>query len=74
MRLSDRVRALERVVGTAPLVVLHVNGAPTPEQQAQIERSARMGQRLFVHCRSTGAAWMPGLPGTPPWENAHATA
>ena len=72
MRLSDRVLALERTVNTKPLMVVHIDGTPTPEQQSVIDRSARTGQRLFVHCRSTGAAWMPGLPGTPPWGDAHA--
>ena len=70
MRLSDRVLALERTVNTKPMMVMHVNGAPTPEQQSVIDRSARTGQRLFVYDSGTSAAWMPGC--GVPWEGHHA--
>ena len=72
MRLSDRIRALERTVNTKPLMVVHIDGAPTPEQQSVIDRSARTGQRLFVYDSGTSAAWMPGC--GVPWELSHGTA
>ena len=72
MRLSDRIRALERVVGTTPMMVLHIDGEPTAAQQSVIDRSARTGQRLFVYDNLTSAAWMPGC--GVPWELSHGTA
>ena len=72
--LERRLLALEKSTNTAPMEALRIDGAPTLEQQTTIDRSARPGRRLFVYCNSTSVAWMPGLPGTPPWEANHGTA
>lgn len=72
--LERRLLALEKSTSTAPMETMRIDGAPTPEQQAAIDHCTRTGQRLFVYCRTSSAAWAPGLPGTPPWEVNHGTA
>ncbi len=71
--LNARLETLERVINSAPMVTLQVDTAPTPEQQATIDRCTRMGRRLIVFCMPGDTAWTPGY-GLPPWELTHENA
>ena len=68
--LSARLLALEHVLNTAPMLTMEVQGMPTDEQAAQIDRCAGTGRRLVVFCEPGNTAWMPGS-GSPPWEAGH---
>ena len=71
--LDARLLALEHTLNTAPMLTMEVQGPPTDEQAAQIERCARAGRRLMVFCEPGNTAWMPGC-GSPPWEAEHGNA
>ncbi len=73
MRLIDRLTALEKSRNTAPMLTMEVDGLPTDEQAALIERCARTDRRLMVFCEPGNTAWMPGC-GVPPWKVAHGDA
>ena len=71
MKLTDRLAALERSHNTAPMLTMEVDGVPTDEQAALIDRCTKTSRRLFVFCEPGDTAWMLGN-GPPPWEVAHA--
>ena len=73
MRLIDRLTALEKSRNTAPMLTMQVDGLPTGEQAALIDRCARTDRRLIVFCMPGDSAWMPGC-GVPPWEVANGNA
>jgi hypothetical protein len=66
VRLIERLKALEQVVNTAPMLTLDVDTLPTPDQTALIERCARTGRKLIVFFNPGDTAWMPGY-GVAPW-------
>lgn len=70
--LNARLAALEKSTKTAPMMTMQVNGMPTEEQAALIERCTRTGRRLLVFYMPGDTAWMPGY-GVPPWEVNHAS-
>lgn len=71
--LNARLLALEHVINTAPMLTMEVDGLPTDDQTATIERCTRTGRRLIVFCEPGNSAWMPGY-GVPPWEVEHDNA
>ena len=73
MRLIDRLTALEKSSNTAPMVTMEIDGLPTDDQTAMIDRCARTGRRLLVFCMPGDTAWMPGY-GVPTWEVSNANA
>lgn len=73
MRLTDRLAALEKSTNTAPMLTMRVQGLPTAEQAALIDRCTRTGRRLVVFCMPGDSAWMPGC-GVAPWEVEHGNA
>ena len=73
MRLIDRLTALEKSSNTAPMLTMEVDGMPTDDQTAMIDRCARTGRRLVVFCMPGDTAWMPGY-GVPPWEVSNGNA
>ena len=73
MRLIDRLTALEKSSNTAPMLTIAINGLPTGDQTAMIDRCTRSGRRLLVFCEPGDTAWMPGC-GSPPWEANHGNA
>ena len=73
MRLIDRLTALEKSSNTAPMLTMEIDGLPTDDQTAMIDRCARTGRRLVVFYSPGDTAWMPGY-GVPPWEAQHGNA
>ena len=73
MRLIERLNALEKSSNAAPMLTMEVDGKPTDDQTATIDRCARTGRRLLVFCMPGDTAWMPGY-GVPPWEVSNANA
>ena len=73
MRLIERLKALEHLSAGGELLTREVDGLPTADQTAMIDRCARTGRRLIVFCEPGNTAWMPGY-GVPPWEVEHGNA
>ena len=73
MRLIDRLTALEKSSNTAPMLTMEIDGLPTDDQTAMINRCARTGRRLLVFCMPGDTVCMPGY-GVPPWEVEHGNA
>ncbi len=71
--LNARLLALEHVINTAPMLTMKVDGAPTPEQAAMIDRCAVTGRRLIVFYMPGDSSWLLGC-GAPPWEVEHGNA
>ena len=71
MKLTDRLAALERNNNTAPMLTMEVDGQPTDEQTAIIDRCTKNGRRLIVCSEPGNTAWILGC-GLSPWEVAHA--
>ena len=67
MRLTERLKALEKNGNSAPMLVLQVDTAPTTEQSTLIDRCTKTGRQLIVFYEPGDTAWMPGC-GVPPWE------
>ena len=73
MRLIDRLTALERISNTQPMLTMQVDGLPTAEQTAMIERCTSTGRRLIVFYDPGNTAWLAGY-GVPPWGVEHGNA
>ena len=73
MKLSERIKLLERGQSSAPLVTIEVTKAPTPEQQALIGKCIATGRQLLVFVSPGDTVWMPGC-GVAPWQAEHGKA
>jgi hypothetical protein len=73
VRLIDRLTAREKSSNTAPMLTMEIDGLPTDDQTAMIDRCTRTGRRLLVFCMPGDIAWMPGH-GVPQWEAKHGNA